>query len=116
MLSPRFGYCTDQLLNAATPQLPITSNLQAARLPKLYNSRPLTWDVREFWELGIVWKLGVVAFGIGHERMKAKTSSRLAVMSSSVVASRFRRSMGSVFDPRTLKCQSGYSTDTPSIV
>jgi hypothetical protein len=37
-----------------------------------------------------------------------------ASISSGVVASRFSRSSGSVFDGRTLKCQSGYSTEMPS--
>jgi hypothetical protein len=35
------------------------------------------------------------------------TSSRLVIISSGVLASRFSRSSGSVFEPRTLKCQSG---------
>jgi hypothetical protein len=48
------------------------------------------------------------------DRISATTSSRLAAISSGVVASRFRRSSGSVFDGRTLKCQSGYSTEMPS--
>ena len=40
------------------------------------------------------------------ERMTASTSSRLRSISSCERASRFRRSSGSVFDGRTLKCQS----------
>src|SRR5204863_9747794 len=44
---------------------------------------------------------------VDHERMKASTSSRLVSMSSGETSdSRFRRSSGSVFDGRTLKCQS----------
>jgi hypothetical protein len=39
-------------------------------------------------------------------RMSASTSSRRRTMSSSEEASRFRRNSGSVFDGRTLKCQS----------
>ena len=48
--------------------------------------------------------------------MNASTSSRFCSISSGVVASRFSRSSGSVFDARTLKCQSGYSTEMPSSV
>src|SRR5262249_7358249 len=48
--------------------------------------------------------------------MKASTSSRFCAISSGVTASRLSRSIGSVFEPRTLKCQSGNSADTPSIV
>src|SRR3954471_2251683 len=51
---------------------------------------------------------------INHARIRARTSSRLAAIFSGVVASRFKRSSGSVFDGRTLKCQSAYSTDRPS--
>ena len=49
-----------------------------------------------------------------YARMNASTSSRLRSISSGVVASRFSRSIGSVFDARTLKCQSANSADTPS--
>ena len=38
--------------------------------------------------------------------MNPNTSSRFAAIFSGVGASRFRRSSGSVFDGRTLKCQS----------
>ena len=48
--------------------------------------------------------------------MNASTSSRFFSIISRVVASRLSRRSGSVFDGRTLKCQSGYSTETPSIV
>ena len=51
-----------------------------------------------------------------HARISASTSSRFAAIISGVVASRFSRSSGSVFDGRTLKCQSGYSTEMPSSV
>src|SRR5262249_32166046 len=47
-------------------------------------------------------------------RISAITSSRFLAIISGVVASRLRRSSGSVFDGRTLKCQSAYSTDRPS--
>ncbi len=47
-------------------------------------------------------------------RMKESISSRFSSISSCVVASRFKRSIGSVFEPRTLKCQSAYSTEQPS--
>jgi hypothetical protein len=53
--------------------------------------------------------------GTRYWRMNASTSSRLASITSAVVASRFSRSSGSVFDGRTLKCQSSNSTDTPSM-
>ena len=46
--------------------------------------------------------------------MRASTSSRLRSISSCERASRFRRSSGSVFDGRTLKCQSSASTEMPS--
>ena len=39
-------------------------------------------------------------------RMMESTSSRRRSMSDSVYASRFSLSSGSVFEPRTLKCQS----------
>ena len=46
--------------------------------------------------------------GAGHERMTARTSSRLASMSSRETSdSRLRRRSGSVLEGRTLKCQSG---------
>jgi len=48
--------------------------------------------------------------------MSATTSSRLTAIISGVAASRFKRSNGSVFERRTLKCQSGYSTEMPSSV
>lgn len=51
-----------------------------------------------------------------HERISARTSSRLAAIISGVAASRFKRSSGSVLDGRTLKCQPGYSIETPSSV
>ena len=44
----------------------------------------------------------------------ARTSSRLASIMACVVASRLSRSIGSVFDARTLKCQSGNSAEMPS--
>ena len=47
-------------------------------------------------------------------RMSASTSSRFCSISSCERASRFRRSRGSVFDGRTLKCQSSASTEMPS--
>ena len=53
---------------------------------------------------------------LSHERINANTSSRFAAINSGVRASRFNRSSGSVLDGRTLKCQSGYSTDNPSNV
>ena len=40
---------------------------------------------------------------VGEERINAAT----VLWSAGVAASRFRRSSGSVFDARTLKCQSG---------
>ena len=44
----------------------------------------------------------------GHERISARTSSRLCSMSSLETSdSRLRRRSGSVFEGRTLKCQSG---------
>ena len=49
-------------------------------------------------------------------RITPSTSSRFCSIIAAVVASRFRRSSGSVFEPRTLKCQSGYSAENPSIV
>ena len=42
-----------------------------------------------------------------YPRMTSSTSSRFRSISSGVFASRLRRSSGSVFEPRTLKCQSG---------
>src|SRR5579884_284838 len=50
-----------------------------------------------------------------HERITASTSSRRRSMSSRERSdSRHRRSSGSVLDGRTLKCQSSYSTESPS--
>src|SRR5207302_9889066 len=49
-----------------------------------------------------------------HARISERTSSRFRSISSCERASRFSRSSGSVFDGRTLKCQSSPSTDTPS--
>jgi hypothetical protein len=49
-----------------------------------------------------------------HARISPITSSRFRAINSGVFASRFSRSSGSVFDGRTLKCQSGYSTEIPS--
>ena len=54
---------------------------------------------------------GVLA---AHERITSSTSSRFCSISSSEVASRLRRSRGSVFEGRTLKCQSSKSTEIPS--
>ena len=51
---------------------------------------------------------------VGHPRMTSRTSSRFCSMSSSDRASRLRRSSGSVFEGRTLKCQSSNATETPS--
>src|SRR4051794_15980971 len=42
---------------------------------------------------------------LAHPRISASTSSRLVPIVSGVLASRFSRSNGSVFDGRTLKCQ-----------
>ena len=42
-----------------------------------------------------------------YPRITSSTSSRFFSISSGVVASRLSRSSGSVFEPRTLKCQSG---------
>jgi len=50
----------------------------------------------------------------GQLRMNARISSRFCSIRSWLVASRFRRSSGSVFDARTLKCQLWNSTETPS--
>ena len=69
--------------------------------------------------------MSALLFGVGpldpatyfladYARIIASTSSRLASIWAGVVPSRFSRNRGSVFDGRTLKCQSGYSTDTPS--
>ena len=49
-----------------------------------------------------------------YARMSASTSSRFSSISASERASRFSRRSGSVFDGRTLKCQSGASTERPS--
>ena len=49
-----------------------------------------------------------------HAWMSASTSSRFCSISSCERASRFRRRRGSVFDGRTLKCQSSASTEIPS--
>ena len=46
--------------------------------------------------------------------ISASTSSRLRSISSRERASRLRRSSGSVFDGRTLKCQSSAVTEIPS--
>jgi hypothetical protein len=51
---------------------------------------------------------------LAQPRMIASTSSRLRSICSAVVPSRLRRSNGSVFEARTLKCQSGYSMEIPS--
>ena len=56
----------------------------------------------------------VVNPALDQPRMIASTSSRRCSMISGVVPSRFRRSSGSVFDGRTLKCQSGNSAEMPS--
>ena len=47
-------------------------------------------------------------------RIIDSTSSRLRSICSAVVPSRFNRRSGSVFEGRTLKCQSGYSMEMPS--
>ena len=52
---------------------------------------------------------------VAQVRMRLNTSFNREVISLWVVASRFKRSKGSVFERRTLKCQLGYSTETPSI-
>jgi hypothetical protein len=57
-----------------------------------------------------------VVLARSYERMKESTSSRFSSINFSVVASRLSRSIGSVFDPRTLKCQSGNSAEIPSSV
>src|SRR5204862_7211742 len=49
-----------------------------------------------------------------HERISSSTSSRLRSISSWDVASRLRRRSGSVFEGRTLKCQSSKSIEMPS--
>jgi hypothetical protein len=50
-----------------------------------------------------------------HPRMRSSTSSRFSSMCAREMSdSRLRRSRGSVFEGRTLKCQSSKSTDTPS--
>ena len=50
-----------------------------------------------------------------HERISASTSSRRRAMSSAETSdSRHRRRSGSVFEGRTLKCQSSYSIEIPS--
>ena len=52
---------------------------------------------------------------LGHARIIARTSSRFASMCSRETSdSRLRRSSGSVLEGRTLKCQSGWSIETPS--
>lgn len=51
-----------------------------------------------------------------HARIRPSTSSRFSAINTSVFASRFNRKSGSVFDGRTLKCHSGYSTEMPSSV
>src|SRR5207244_2999726 len=51
---------------------------------------------------------------LSYDRISATTASRFASINRALVASRFNRSSGSVFDGRTLKCQSGYSTEIPS--
>jgi hypothetical protein len=51
-----------------------------------------------------------------YDRMNANTSSRFSSIIFCVFASRFSRSIGSVFEPRTLKCQSGNSAEKPSSV
>ena len=50
----------------------------------------------------------------GQLRMMARTSSRLASISALVLASRFRRTRGSVLERRTLNHQVGYSKLRPS--
>lgn len=50
-----------------------------------------------------------------HPRIIARTSSRRRSISSRVVASRFRRMSGSVFEARTFMCHVGYVTEMPSI-
>lgn len=49
-----------------------------------------------------------------HDLISASTSSRFASISGCERASRFSRRSGSVFDGRTLKCQSSASTEMPS--
>ena len=52
---------------------------------------------------------------LGHARISSSTSSRFSTMWSGETSdSRFSRSSGSVLEGRTLKCHSGWSTDTPS--
>lgn len=60
-------------------------------------------------------RCGWMTEGLGHRRMRASTSSRLASISSRLlVLSRLRRTRGSVLEQRTLNHQVGYSTLTPS--
>jgi hypothetical protein len=49
-----------------------------------------------------------------YERIRESTSSRFSAIVASESASRLRRKSGSVFDGRTLKCQSSKSTERPS--
>jgi hypothetical protein len=49
-------------------------------------------------------------------RITPNTSSRFCAINSGVSPSRLSRSSGSVFDARTLKCQSGNSAENPSSV
>jgi hypothetical protein len=85
--------------------------------PRTWHVAPRTWHVApRTWHLARgTWHPARGTWHVArHARMTASTSSRFFSISSGVVASRFRRSIGSVFDARTLKCQSGYSADTPS--
>ena len=58
---------------------------------------------------------GAGGFDPAQDRIRPRTSSRRRSMSSTEASdSRLRRSSGSVFEGRTLKCHCSKSTDTPS--
>ena len=59
-------------------------------------------------------ELGDVRHGVAYARITPRTSSRFSLISASESASRFRRRSGSVFEGRTLKCQSSKSIEIPS--
>ncbi len=61
------------------------------------------------------WPLGPL-IPSNYPRMSPSTSSRFCSINCGVSASRLSRIIGSVFELRTLKCQSGNSTEKPSSV
>ena len=135
MTMPRMRSISASLLESEDPNTHRMPPIQAEVCSVLYTGVRAGWNVLDRWEISGLresnpssWlgkpehyhyakpaRRDPILTRTPQRRMKATTSSRLASITACVVASRLRRRSGSVFDARTLKCQSGASTDTPSI-